>query len=471
MKKKLCILLATLICSSFKAQYLVSSTLIDSQTGPQLVSLFSLFALPVGTCCAVDTYSLRYNTKNANNANTVASGIIMIPVNTGCNSFPLLSFNHGTVLHKDEVPSKIYNLNLEYYYFATQGYVVTSPDYIGLGINPGFHPYCHSASEAKCTIDLIRAAREFMAATSNTLDGKVFITGYSQGGHAAMATLKSIQENSLTAEFNVVAGAPMSGPYSLSLEQSRSIGYNYNYNAFTPFIINSYQNVYGNLYGAINAYYDSPYDVNIPPYLTGASTFSALNSILPINAYGFMQDSVINNFIPDTITYSHPLRKDLKLNDNYSWKPNMPMRLLYCSGDDIVRPSNTKMAYDTMIAKGALNVTKINVSAASNHTDCEIPALMNARAWFNSFRTDCLGTQIKEREQETAKINFPNPAEGIISIKCDIEINSVEIIDLLGKIVLKTTGKENIDTRNIKNGVYFIQVNGRRLNNKIIIMN
>ncbi len=473
MKKSLIILIAISVSVSLKAQYLVSSTLIESKTGSDLSSLFSFIGIPNGTCCGVDTYSIQYNTKNAANANTIASGIIMIPTNTGCNSFPLLSFNHGTVLHKDEVPSKIYNLNIEYYYFATKGYVVTSPDYIGLGINSGFHPFCHSITEAKCTIDLMRAGREFMATTSNTLDGKVFITGYSQGGHAAMATLKHIQDNNFTSEFNVVAGAPMSGPYSLSLEQSRNVGYNYAYNGFYVYIINSYQNVYGNLYGSINAYYDSPYDVNIPPYLTGASTGTALNSILPFNAFNFMQDSMLLSFMPDTITYTHPIRYDLKLNDNYSWKPDMPVRLIYCSADDIVRASNSKMAYDTMMAKGALFVSKVDVSPASNHTNCEVPALSNARNWFNTFRTDCIGTLLKEFDRTNVKINYPNPSNGIISITSEMEINSIEVIDLFGKVVYKSMNEKSISINTIKiqNGLYFIKVNNIYLNNKLLIMN
>tara|TARA_B100000963_G_scaffold321279_1_gene304410 strand:+ start:2975 stop:3127 length:153 start_codon:yes stop_codon:yes gene_type:complete len=45
---------------------------------------------------------------------------------------------------------------------------------------------------------MIRAAREFIADSLNLIDnGQVFLTGYSQGGHACMATHKYIYENNL----------------------------------------------------------------------------------------------------------------------------------------------------------------------------------------------------------------------------------------------------------------------------------
>ena len=59
------------------------------------------------------------------------------------------------------------------------------PDYIGMGESPGLHPYVHGESEATATIDMIRAAREFITDSLNLIDNhQVFLSGYSQGGHA-----------------------------------------------------------------------------------------------------------------------------------------------------------------------------------------------------------------------------------------------------------------------------------------------
>ena len=37
------------------------------------------------------------------------------------------------------------------------------PDYLGMGESPGLHPYVHGESEATATLDMIRAAREFIS--------------------------------------------------------------------------------------------------------------------------------------------------------------------------------------------------------------------------------------------------------------------------------------------------------------------
>ncbi|MES1181837.1 MAG: lipase family protein, partial [Flavobacterium sp.] len=301
----------------------------------------------------IDTYFIVYSTLDALGNPTVASGAMMVPVNTPCTTFPIVSFAHGTVLRKDEVPSQNYANNLEGYFLSSKGSVVVMPDYIGLGISPGFHPYLHAQSEATATLDMIRAAREFFALSGTmSLDGKVFITGYSQGGHAAMATLKYIQDQNLTSEFNIAAGGPMSGPYALSTEEIRILNNNFSNNGYIPYIINSYQNIYGNLYSSLDAYYKSPFHQTIPPYLDGTHSLVELNSILPLNANGFLQDSVLANLWADSINFSHPLRNDLRLNDNDNWKPMMPIRMCYCGADDVVLPANTKKAYANMIAKG-----------------------------------------------------------------------------------------------------------------------
>jgi pimeloyl-ACP methyl ester carboxylesterase len=63
------------------------------------------------------------------------------------------------------------------------GYAVVSTDYEGLG-TPGVHPLLVGSSEARSTLDSIRAARQF----DPHLSGNVVITGHSQGGQAALFT-------------------------------------------------------------------------------------------------------------------------------------------------------------------------------------------------------------------------------------------------------------------------------------------
>lgn len=462
MRKIVFIIILLFLKQQVSGQVLVSAVQIASKTSSQVNSVLGSSGGPYNP---VKIFKITYNTIDPFNNPTIASGAVFIPTNN-CDSFPVLAYCHGTVLRKNQVPSNQDGSNYEGLYFASKGYIVAMPDYLGLGDNPGFHPYLHSETEATATIDLIRAMREYIAdSTSNLLDGTIFVTGYSQGGHAAMATLKHIKENNLQSEFNVVAGAPMSGPYSLSLVQPRTMYDSvYNYNAFSPYVINSYQYVYGNLYSNINAYYDAPFDLNIPPHLNGTSSFEDLNIILPVNIYDFMQDSVLDNFVADTFSFSHPLRQALKLNDNYSWNAAIPLRLCYCGNDDLVLPANSLMAQDSMTNMGSADVLAVDINPNYNHSTCFTPALSYVRTWFNTLRTDCnssIGVAENYPQENDKVVVFPDPASTLVNISSDFNILQAEVIDINGKTILKNnllnknTYQFNIE--NLNNGFYIIK--------------
>ncbi|MFY9307946.1 MAG: T9SS type A sorting domain-containing protein [Bacteroidia bacterium] len=462
MKKLLPFLVLIFACQFVVGQTLVSAVQIASKNTSQVSSVLGGSGGPYN---AVKIYKVKYNTKDPFNNNTVASGAVFVP-NMACDSFPVVAYCHGTVLRKTQVPSAQYDSNYEGLYFSSKGFVVAMPDYLGLGDNPGFHPYLHAETEATATLDLMRAMREFLADSTNIdLNGQIFVTGYSQGGHAAMATLKYIEDHNLHTEFNVVAGAPMSGPYSLSTVQPRTVYDSiYAYNAFTPYVVNSYQYVYGNLYTNVSEYYDVPYDTNVPPYMNGSYTFEALNVTLPTNVYTFMNDSVLNAFMADTISYSTPLRQDLKLNDNYSWNASMPLRLCYCGSDDLVLPGNSQVAADSMTAMGSPDVSAVNINPAGDHFTCFSPAMTYVRNWFNTLKVSCTATTgISENEmQQTVNISlYPNPAENEITIESSEEMERIQVTDINGKIVIniESLNKDaaNINISAINNGFYFIK--------------
>ena len=81
--------------------------------------------------------------------------------------------------------------------FAAQGYVVIAPNYAGYDTSSlTYHAYLNADQQSKDMIDALVAARNALpiAATPSTTDnGKLFITGYSQGGYVAMATHRALQ--------------------------------------------------------------------------------------------------------------------------------------------------------------------------------------------------------------------------------------------------------------------------------------
>jgi len=232
----------------------------------------------------VEAYYILYSTVDAKGDPTVASGICFIPSTDTCNYFPLISYQHGTTLRKSDVPSRLNGESIVGQVFCSLGNIVICPDYLGLGDSPGFHPYCHSQTEATAVVDFIRASRAMLADSLSVYDnGQVFLTGYSQGGHATMAAHKFIEEENLLNEIQVVASAPCSGPYHISGAQAEMIfnAPDYPSPAYLVYILYSYNSVYSNLFDGTNEVFRSPYDVIIPPYMNGNYSHSQLNNALP----------------------------------------------------------------------------------------------------------------------------------------------------------------------------------------------
>jgi len=87
---------------------------------------------------AVRLYRVSYASviPERGNKPTVASGLLAIPEVKATTSFPMLSYQHGTVYGKEQVPSfpdQSPETQLALAQFAGQGYVVIGADYFGMG--------------------------------------------------------------------------------------------------------------------------------------------------------------------------------------------------------------------------------------------------------------------------------------------------------------------------------------------------
>jgi poly(3-hydroxybutyrate) depolymerase len=174
--------------------------------------------------CGIDAHQLQYNTVDPAGQPTTASGALMIPTGSdpACQGpRPIVTYTHGTTVEKSFNIANLTDSNnaeglLIALTFAAQGYIVVAPNYAGFDTSTQtYHAYLNADHSAKDTADAIAAARSALptsTAPGVTDSGKLFITGYSQGGHAALATHRLLQQTGVA----VTASAPMSGPYALA---------------------------------------------------------------------------------------------------------------------------------------------------------------------------------------------------------------------------------------------------------------
>ncbi|MHB9007362.1 MAG: alpha/beta hydrolase family protein [Limisphaerales bacterium] len=346
-------------------------------------ALLALMGVPMVPGFDVQVVKVIYPTPDAHGLRNDASGLILLPVGAS-NSVPMMTYQHGTLIQKSDAPS-VSTTSLEFLVgvvFASTGYIAVLPDYLGLGDSAGFHPYHHAASEATAAVDLLRAAREYSVEAQIAWNRQLFVCGYSQGGHAAAALHRELEEYHAD-EFTITASALMAGAYDLSgvtaddLLSDRAQPNPY----YFAYLLAAYQEVYRFAPGLAEIL-SAPYDTTLPPLLDGKTGSSAINAAMPAQPWKTLKPEVLAAFKTNP---RHPLRLALAENDLIHWTPRAPTRLYHCSGDLDVPPLNSRVARDQFVSRGA-NVELIDPQPGADHGDCALPALLAAKQWFDSLK-------------------------------------------------------------------------------------
>ncbi len=331
---------------------------------------------------ALDVYKVIYRSLDAAGNMTIASGLLAVPRDV-TKHFPLCTYEHGTSFERYGVPSYESNEFMIAIAFGSEGYVMVLPDYIGLGDSPGFHPYIHAKTEATATIDFLRATRRIGIARGFQMNNQLFVCGYSQGGHAAIAAYKEIQEN-YSSEFHVTAACGMSGPYDCSGAQKDMLLSDGNYPSpfYLPYLLNSYVNVY-HMYPDLASTMRPPYNTTITPYIDGYHGSSIVDSLMPLPIKNVLDSALLADFL---VNQNSPFRLALRDNDLMEWKPMSPTRLTYCKSDSNVTYLNAINAFNRFVALGAPNVEVFDADSTADHGGCVYPALIGCKNFFDQFK-------------------------------------------------------------------------------------
>lgn len=329
-----------------------------------------------------DVYKVTYETIHPNGEIVLVTGAFCLPADLTC-PIPLSSYQHGSTSLKTEVPGYLNGETLLGVIYASVGYGIVMPDFIGLGDSPGLHLYVHADSEAQASLDLIRVARDAQEELNFTWNGQLFPWGYSQGGHATMALHRMI-ETDFPEEFDVSACAPMSGPYDVSGEQAAVITSENAYPTpgYLPYIVMAYQEVYGNIYEDLEEVFLPEYAEIFPDLFDGTNGFEIINAQLPSVPSSMIQPDFLEAYENDP---EHPMRLALQDNDVYDWAPIAPTRLYYCIGDDQVGYMNSIVALEVMLENGAVDIDAID-GGDFDHGGCAMLAMLAGLNFFENYR-------------------------------------------------------------------------------------
>lgn len=234
--------------------------------------------------CEITTYYMKYATVGGANEATDATGAIMVPSGSdpACTGpRPVVLYAHGTTVEKSFNMANLRDnaeASLVAAMYAAQGFIVVAPNYAGYDVSSlSYHPYLNAEQQANDMVDSLRAARKAFGKIGAQDSGKLLLTGYSQGGHVAMATQRAMQ-TTYASEFKVTALAGLSGPYAMSLLGDATFAGSPNAGGtvFLPMITTSWQKSYGGLYSTPSEVYEDKYAATIETLLPGSLSFSEL---------------------------------------------------------------------------------------------------------------------------------------------------------------------------------------------------
>ncbi len=457
-------LTATLIVNAQMIQY----ELLQTYTPADLDQLVIDFGLEEINLPAfehnVEAYKVLYNTPYKHIDSLVqASGAVFIPRGASC-PLPIANYGHGTQTKRENASSSLNGGQWEVSLMiaGAYGYMVTSPDYLGLGdADPRvkIHPYTHAFSQGHTSLNMMRSARELASILEEDLNGEIFLYGYSHGGFTTVATHRMIEEEGLTDEFHIAASAPMSGPYDLidaqvelmiSEEEYATPGY-------LPYIILSYKEMFPELLAdiSIDDVFVPPYDTLLPPlFYSGDYGIGYINGVCEPVPRDMINPQIMADFENDP---NHPLRQALAESHMLDWAPQAPIKLFYCSGDEQVTYLNSELAYDSWVANGAPNVEKANLGAELDHNGCAEQAFFWGLFYFQNHRT-CFGVNNNDLVRERIDV-FPNPANNEIRFEGLTNQAEIRISNVTGQRILSVRLPDGVlDVSSLENGIYFFEL-------------
>ena len=386
---KVAIILALLLCTVFGArgdlistEILATRNVINTQTYiedelAQIVTdMFSIDPAQYGYWM----YKITYETIDVNGNPHVATGTVSYPrvdwPDIPDQAFPILSYQHGTVVEKSDVTSVIGEWILPAI-LTGAGFVYVEPDYIGLGDSQGMHPYQLKEPYGTAVVDMLRAVRYYAAFENDqfVVNDQLFLAGYSEGGYASMATHQII-ERDYSNEFNITVSFPMAGAYSMSeimvdlmLEQQP-----YGQPFYFPYMLFAYLDSYPSI-GTADEYLLPEYML-LEDMFDGYHSSGEINAAMPSIPITIMKPEEIQTF---TDNEYHLLRVALRENDLWDWTPQAPIYLFHGLGDELVPYENSQMAYDQFLANGAQDVHLESIPETyGGHSDVAPWALFGA---------------------------------------------------------------------------------------------
>lgn len=332
---------------------------------------------------AVRLYRVTYGSRvpEHGNAPIVATGLLAIPESSAA-TFPMLSYQHGTVYGKEQVPSfpdQSVETRLALAQFAGQGYVVIGADYFGMGASREPDSYLVKASQQQAPFDMLMASRAVLDHMKLSTS-KLVLGGWSQGGFVTLAFLEKLER----------AGVPVAGAATASAPPDLFLGLNGFLNfprkmdanwVSALFILTafSYEHYYG-VPGLARAFFtDDSYDIARKVYERQPYDMAQM----PTDLHKLIRPEYFDPRVFAASAYGRLLKEK---GNAYRWVIQTPVHNYYGEADEIITPGLGRlvMTYQQAMGSGNMKVEALS-TGQTDHRGTFATAMPLWKAWFDSL--------------------------------------------------------------------------------------
>ena len=350
--------------------------------------------LPVTFEYGFDSYKVTYCTDDvvlpgqSVARTTTVTGMVSVPRKSG--PLPTVAYPHGTSVSFYDVPSnpntfgdfsprgESFEGPVSTSVFAGNGFIYIAPDYLGLGDSTvPRHRYFHAATEASSTIDLLAAAKNVLSDLKVRQNGKLFVFGFSQGGHAALAVQRELERMRVKVDATATVGGifDVERWFLASLENETT----FYQPLYVSYLLLALDDIY-DVYDSTADVWRRRYAGIVEDLFDMRHFFDDVAAELPLPARDLLKPS----YYAQVTTNRHdPMRVRLRENAVDRWRPEAPVRVFHSPVDEEAPYADALVSVERLRQRGA--TIDVRTLPEFDHVTSWIHALPQAVRWFRSI--------------------------------------------------------------------------------------
>ena len=317
-------------------------------------------------------YRMTYRTQLLDQT-VLASALVILP--DSALTVDMIAINHGTIVENREAPTEAIQiiqanegiavpqliddrgfkplyLPLLLSYYASMGYAIVQPDYVGFGSTSDLvHPYLIASTLAANVVDALEATYSLVDPLESALTGRVFLTGYSLGAYVTVAALRALEQrpvDGLEVQLTIAGG----GLYDPSMildfiiaNPTRPL----ERPAFVVHVFHSYLELF-NLTLDYEDIFQAPYAMRIPLLFDKKTSGPAIDAQLTSDAQALFTADFLADY-PDRYTDLSTIIDQNRLYRN-NWRPRTPLRLYHSPTDELIPYQSSAEAKEDLSKPG-----------------------------------------------------------------------------------------------------------------------